>query len=217
MLPNLGNADTSLNRWIGDGNTNPSNSKTTREFQQLIQKIEFKNLPEEIKRKIIQIANNDPSLTSLNLRGNNIGPIGAAALAKALTKNTSLTSINLSNNNIGDKGAIVLAEALKVNTSLRAITLVNNNIGDEGAKELAEKAKTGIIINLVNNNNIGNEGEKVLDKINAQSPHKIIYDHPDAKPNHSFCFPFFTCCGVPEKGNEEIVLNPKSGSTLNGR
>ena len=74
------------NGLIGSGNTNPSNSKTTH-FQQLIQKI----------------ANNDPSLTSLDLEDNDIGDDGANALAQALETNTSLTSLNLGFNNIGDE------------------------------------------------------------------------------------------------------------------
>ena len=44
---------------------------------------------------ILRIKNNDTSLTSINLWGNDIGAEGAKAIAEALKSNTSLTSIDL--------------------------------------------------------------------------------------------------------------------------
>jgi Leucine-rich repeat (LRR) protein len=68
-------------------------------------------------------------LTSLHLRGNQIGDAGAAALA-ALTQ---LTSLDLGDNQIGDAGAAALAAL----TQLTSLNLGNNKIGDAGAASLA--------------------------------------------------------------------------------
>ena len=62
------------------GATNlPTNNSSTRlqqpspAFQQLIQQNSFKRLPLKIRDTIIRVAQNDPSLTSLNLVNNGIG------------------------------------------------------------------------------------------------------------------------------------------------
>lgn len=61
--------------------------------------------PEILKR----LRNNDPTLTSLSLWNNNIGPKGACALAEALKQNKFLTTLGLENNEIGNEGAKCLA------------------------------------------------------------------------------------------------------------
>ena len=53
----------------------------------------------------------------LDLRGNNIGPSGAEAIAEALKVNRVLTSCDLSRNIIGVEGAKALASALWRSTS----------------------------------------------------------------------------------------------------
>lgn len=46
------------------------------------------------------------NITHLNLFDNEIGDVGARALAKELETNATLTDLNLVGNNIGDKGTI---------------------------------------------------------------------------------------------------------------
>ena len=82
---------------------------------------------------------NNTSLTTLQLYGNYIGPVGASALAQALIINTSLTTIlNLNSNQIGDVGASALAEALKINRSLTNLQMWQNQIGSIGASAIAQ-------------------------------------------------------------------------------
>jgi Ran GTPase-activating protein (RanGAP) involved in mRNA processing and transport len=62
---------------------------------------------------------------------------GIKAIAKAISVTPSLTSIDLSGNNLRDEGAKVLAPALRDSPSLTSIDLYGNSIGPEGAKALA--------------------------------------------------------------------------------
>ena len=64
---------------------------------------------------LTKLSSNDPTLTTLNLWNNNIGPDGAASLAIALQNNTTLTTLNLRNNPIGDVGAASLAIEKRLN------------------------------------------------------------------------------------------------------
>ena len=104
------------------------------------------------------------TLTTLNLGSNNIDSEGAKALAAALEVNKTLTTLNLSDNNIGPEEAKALAEALEVNKTLTTLDLFHNNIGPEGAKELAEALKVNKTLNMLNleTNDIGLEGAKAL-------------------------------------------------------
>ncbi len=113
--------------------------------------------------KIIQAIQNN-SITSIDLKWNNIGSEGAKVLAEVLKSNNSIASINLSGNGIGSEGAKVLAEALKSNHSITSINLAYTKIGSEGAKVLAEALKSNKSITSINfgSNNIGSEGAKAI-------------------------------------------------------
>ena len=78
------------------------------------------------------------SLTSINLRGNNIGDEGAKYVAKGIAVCASLTSIDLSWNRIGNEGAKHIAESIAVSASLTSIDLNDNWLTDRGAKHIAE-------------------------------------------------------------------------------
>jgi len=91
-------------------------------------------------------------LTSLTLRGNEIGDEGA----KALTTLTGLTSLDLVANQIGDEGT----KALAALTSLTSLDLGYNQIGCKGAKALT--ALTGLTFLNLWDNEIGAEGAKAL-------------------------------------------------------
>ena len=69
------------------------------------------------------------SLTTLNVKYNNIGDERAKALAASLS---SLRHLDVSHNNIGDEGA----KALTVLTGLTTLNVKYNNIGDAGKKAL---------------------------------------------------------------------------------
>jgi len=54
---------------------------------------------------------------------NNIGDVGAHALAEVLKVKTALKDIQLDHNKIGNVGAQALAEVLKVNQTLKKLFL----------------------------------------------------------------------------------------------
>ncbi|CAE7347373.1 NLRC3 [Symbiodinium sp. KB8] len=72
------------------------------------------------------------------------------AIAEALRTNSTLTSINLRGNNIGDEGAEAIAEALKTNSTLTRIQLAFNSIGSEGGKAICEALKSNSTLTSIN-------------------------------------------------------------------
>jgi Ran GTPase-activating protein (RanGAP) involved in mRNA processing and transport len=96
---------------------------------------------------------------------NNIGNVGAAALAEALKRNQTLRTLDISKNGIGSAGAAALADALKMNTTLTTLDISSNyEIGDAGAAALAEALthNTSLTELWISNNNIGLEGATAL-------------------------------------------------------
>ena len=77
-------------------------------------------------------------LRYLNLRLNEIGDMGAIALANALEQHPKLHYLNLERNLIGDEGAMALAHALEKTDSLKTLNLEVNQVGDAGAVALSQ-------------------------------------------------------------------------------
>jgi len=71
-------------------------------------------------------------LTSLSLRGNDIGAAGAASVSSALEHNSVLTSLDLLGNDIGAAGAASVISALERNSILTYLDLRHNSIGNAG-------------------------------------------------------------------------------------
>ncbi len=67
--------------------------------------------------------------------------------------NRVLTELRLNGNEIGDVGAKAIAEALKVNgnADLTVLWLADNNIGVDGAKAIAEALKVNAVLNFFPN------------------------------------------------------------------
>jgi hypothetical protein len=82
------------------------------------------------------------TLTTLDLDGNDIGAVGAQALATALLTNTTLETLSLDGNDIGDVGAQALATALLTNTTLITLILYENNFGAVGVQALVDTLAT---------------------------------------------------------------------------
>lgn len=64
-----------------------------------------------------------PSLTALDISGNQIGNSGVVALAKALKVNNTLTSLNWDENLTGSLGFINIRNALETNQTVRNMPL----------------------------------------------------------------------------------------------
>ena len=102
-------------------------------------------------------------VSSLDLGHNNIGKIGAQAIANSESLK-NLTSLDLGYNNIGPE----VAQAIANSESLKNLTSLNlswNDIGPEGAQAIASSA---ILQNLTSlnlaGNGIGPEGELAIKK-----------------------------------------------------
>ncbi|XP_060253923.1 nucleotide-binding oligomerization domain-containing protein 2 isoform X5 [Ovis aries] len=73
---------------------------------------------------------------ALSLVGNNIGSVGAQALALMLEKNMALEELCLEENHVQDEGVCFLAKGLARNSSLKVLKLSNNHITSLGAEAL---------------------------------------------------------------------------------
>jgi len=103
------------------------------------------------------------AVTSLDLRYNNLGPKGGAAIAEGLKGNLTLQVLNLSCNELGPEGGAALAEGLKGNTTLQSLDLEDNYIKVEGAFALASVLKETMITNLnLGGNMLGPKGAAAL-------------------------------------------------------
>ena len=85
------------------------------------------------------------ALTSVKLRGNELGDEGWGAIFVAIcgNKDSKITSMNVSSENIGPAGVKLIAEALRTSVTggLTVANLLGNQLDAESAKMLAEVAK----------------------------------------------------------------------------
>jgi Ran GTPase-activating protein (RanGAP) involved in mRNA processing and transport len=103
--------------------------------------------------------------TTIDLRFNSIGHVGAAAVARILQLNSALTTLDLSHNKIGDGGCIALGNAITHNSTLRALRLHENYIAAPGCIALANALKSNSTLrdlDLGSNHEIGEQGVAVL-------------------------------------------------------
>lgn len=99
-------------------------------------------LEEGMKAVLLGLCSNR-TVTSLDLKGNNMRGSGAEAVGRLLRHNHHVKNLCLEWNSLGllpDKFAL-LAEGLAVNTSLKRLDLRNNQINHAGAKYLASAIK----------------------------------------------------------------------------
>ena len=80
---------------------------------------------------------NNNSLTTLEIRYNPIGDIGAAAFGGIIRDNTVLETLDMDNCEITSQGFVQLAAGLIGNTSLKKLFLSSNHCGMEGAKAIS--------------------------------------------------------------------------------
>lgn len=110
-------------------------------------------------------------LEGLDVSCNEMGAIGASALAVALRKNHVLQTLDLSTNGIGDQGVTALADALQFNTSLTYIDLHACGVRDKGATALAAALENNCTLAVLNlkANYLTDEGAVVLARVARKS------------------------------------------------
>ncbi len=108
-------------------------------------------------------SNKETKLASLNFGDNNIGPVGANAVAAMVAVTGGLTALDLSSNCLKDEGVRAVCEAIQSNkeTKLSSLNMGRNSIGPVGAKSVAAMlAVTGTLIECnLSNNDMGEEGK----------------------------------------------------------
>ena len=99
----------------------------------------------------------DHFIEVLDLRSNSITGEGAAALSEAIEAHDKLVYLDLSDNPIGDEGGLKLASTLQVNTVLSSLLLSGCSIGATGLIALATSLQSSeTIVELDLSNNILN-------------------------------------------------------------
>ncbi|RNF03568.1 putative paraflagellar rod component [Trypanosoma conorhini] len=120
--------------------------------------------PKIIRKLVVEIESNEPSLKSISLSG---GPdegyyndASVRLLCQALVLNTTVTSLNLSKNVIADTGAASIAEMLMSNTCITHLNLSDNSISNRGAQRLCAALRTNNALQDLDlsNNAIYDEG-----------------------------------------------------------
>ncbi|XP_067016981.1 NLR family CARD domain-containing protein 3-like [Acropora muricata] len=138
--------------------------------------LRYIDIRDEIAVALGKALESNTTLTYLDLSKNpygceSIGPSGASALARALTKNSTLKCLVLGHNSIRDSGALAFADALRTNSSLTQLDLSQNNIGDLGTEAICKALQSNHVMThlILGGNTIGDSGVEALAKA-LQSP-----------------------------------------------
>ena len=108
--------------------------------------------------------------------GNNIGDVGAEALARMLEHNTTLKVLDLNgNSSITARGVTFLANALKKNTTLTTLILSMTNVKQKACSALSSMLGVNKTLTTldVSCNNIGDRGVKALLEFIRKSNHSL--------------------------------------------
>ena len=127
------------------------------------------NYRDEIAVALSEALESNTTLTHLRLSctgepENTIGPSGASALARALTKNNTLKCLILAYNHVSDSGAQAFADALRINSTLTQLDLSWNNIGDLGTEAICKALQSNHVMTHLDlcYNTIGDSGAETL-------------------------------------------------------
>jgi Ran GTPase-activating protein (RanGAP) involved in mRNA processing and transport len=125
---------------------------------------------------VAQFLRDNPTTTTVELRGNNIGPQGASYIAQALVGVSSVRNLSLEWNVVSN-GLGPLTEALSLNANLESLDLRNNRIGPEGAGQIARMLQTNKGLNKLDLrwNEIGSSGaNEILQALKSNKTLKSI-------------------------------------------
>jgi len=113
----------------------------------------------------------------IDLHGNNIGNIGAMALAKVLENNRTLQFMRLSQNNIGDDGALALATGLQRNDTLEYLSLNTNPISNVALEAFLNTMRCGYCfakIYAFNGQDWTVNGDRTVKEYGASNKQRLI-------------------------------------------
>jgi Leucine-rich repeat (LRR) protein len=80
-----------------------------------------------------------PTLQTFSIASNgNLGPLGAAVVARALLPCTAITDLDLTRNDVGVEGVRSLAPVLTTFRNLTRLALARNALGDSGVEAVAK-------------------------------------------------------------------------------
>ncbi|XP_044173127.1 protein NLRC3-like [Acropora millepora] len=126
-------------------------------------------LTDEVAEALGDVLAINCTLTHLNLMvdphtGNSIGPSGASALARALTKNRTLKCLVLRLNPIRASGAQAFANALQKNSTLTQLDLCDNDISNVGTQAIFKAVQSNHLMTHLDlgGNTIGDSGAEAL-------------------------------------------------------
>ena len=124
---------------------------------------------DEIAVALSEVLESNTTLTHLRLSFDDeptdpIGPSGASALARALSKNSTLKCLLLGQNSIEDEGAKRFADALQTNSTLTQLDIRENSIGASGTKAICKALQSNHVMTLLilAGNTIGDSGADAL-------------------------------------------------------
>ncbi|ORC90356.1 uncharacterized protein TM35_000081540 [Trypanosoma theileri] len=113
--------------------------------------------PKEIRRLVVQIESNDPSLTEISLSGGTgeeyYNNTSVRLLCQALLLNRTVLSLDLSRNVVGDTGVVFISEMLMTNATLTHLNLSENSITGRGARRLCDALRTNTSLEELNLSN----------------------------------------------------------------
>ena len=100
-------------------------------------------ITDQVASDLANILNFNIQLQELHINGNNLQPLGAIKIAKALQNISSLTVFSIYNNSINDEAADDIAAVIMRNTNLQQLNICSNNFKPSSTAKIA-RALEGI-------------------------------------------------------------------------
>ena len=92
---------------------------------------------EPLRTVLKSSADSGVPLSSIDLRGTQIGKLGAKGLAAVLQVDSFITFANLEDTGLGDEGVVMVTDALRTHPTIFRLDLGYNGVGGKGIKAVA--------------------------------------------------------------------------------
>jgi len=93
--------------------------------------LRYNNLTDKAALSIARLIKDSPSLKELNVMCNDFTESGAELISEALHTSKTLRSLKMNGNKIGNRGGMYFAQALQINSKLRELDLGDCDLGTE--------------------------------------------------------------------------------------